>query len=376
MKNNREKDKSIELFSVLTAFLLVLGICVCDHASDISGIAASLVFKGDYLNSGADEAEKISAQSIETENGTQKPSEDEKEVNSPSGKLSPAKLKEDPEDILNVIKKYTELFKNDKADNNIKSVTYGEKGATDIFDNIRIRNNTETRKPDFKAALARPLELKIDKSKPAVLIFHSHTSEGYELIERSGFPRNYEPRTNDENLNVVRVGTEITEYLEKAGYTVIHDKNIHDNDYTGSYPHSRETIDEILKKNPQIQIVIDIHRDSITLDNGDKIKPVTEINGKNAAQMMIITGTEEGDITGFPDWEYNLAFALKLQKKCEDMFPGIMRPLLFTKKKYNMDVTHFSLLIEMGSEANTLQEACYSGRLLAAALASFMDDYK
>lgn len=57
------------------------------------------------------------------------------------------------------------------------------------------------------------------------------------------------------------------------------------------------------------------------------------------------------------------------------MFPGLMRPVLFSQRKYNMDITHFSLLIEMGSEANTLEEACYSGRLLACALASLMDEY-
>ena len=91
---------------------------------------------------------------------------------------------------------------------------------------------------------------------------------------------------------------------------------------------------------------------------------------------MIITGAEEGKVTDFPDWEYNLRFALQLQKKCETMFPGLMRPVLFSQRKYNMDMTRFSLLIEMGSEANTLEEACYSGRMLAAALASLMDDYQ
>ena len=70
-----------------------------------------------------------------------------------------------------------------------------------------------------------------------------------------------------------------------------------------------------------------------------------------------------------------LRFALQLQKKCETMFPGLMRPVLFSQRKYNMDMTRFSLLIEMGSETNTLEEACYSGRMLAAALASLMDEY-
>ena len=80
--------------------------------------------------------------------------------------------------------------------------------------------------------LAEPLELSIDRSKPAILIFHSHTSEGYELIERDWYAEGSTSRSNDENLNVVRVGTEIENYLTEKGYTVIHDKIIHDDDYT------------------------------------------------------------------------------------------------------------------------------------------------
>ena len=244
-----------------------------------------------------------------------------------------------------------------------------------IFGNVRVKNTTDTKTLNIEKVLAEPLELSIDKSKPAVLIFHSHTSEGYEMIERDWYAQNYTARSNDENLNIVRVGTEISNYLTKLGYTVIHDKTIHDDDYSGSYAHSRKAVEKHLAEHPEIQIVLDIHRDSISLDDGDKIKPVNTVGGKKAAQLMIITGAEEGKVENFPDWEYNLRFALRLQQKCETMFPGLMRPVLFSQRKYNMDMTRFSLLIEMGSEANTLEEACYSGRMLAAALGSLMDEY-
>jgi stage II sporulation protein P len=196
------------------------------------------------------------------------------------------------------------------------------------------------------------------------------------MIERDWYAQDYTARTNDESRNIVRVGTEIANHLEKLGYTVIHDKTIHDKNYSDSYPNSRKTVEKHLAEHPEIQIVLDIHRDSNTQNNGEKIKPVNTINGKKAAQLMIITGAEEGKVKDFPDWEYNLRFALQLQKKCETMFPGLMRPVLFSQRKYNMDMTRFSLLVEMGSEANTLEEACYSGRMLAAALASIMDEYQ
>lgn len=281
-----------------------------------------------------------------------------------------------PPDIAKLIEHYETAMAKDKRDGDIQSSTYVTKGATHTFGNVRVRNTTETKTLNIEKVLAEPLELKIDKSKPAVLIFHSHTSEGYEMIEREWYAEGYTARSNDENLNVVRVGTEIADYLESMGYTVIHDKTIHDDNYSDSYPNSRKTVAKHLKEHPEIQVVIDIHRDSITLDNGTKIKPVNTINGKKAAQLMIITGAEEGKVKDFPDWEYNLRFALQLQKKCETLYPGLMRPVLFSQRKYNMDMTRFSLLIEMGSEANTLDEACYSARMLASALGSLMEGYE
>ena len=286
-----------------------------------------------------------------------------------------ADITDTPEDIEALIEKYSKLFANDKKDGDINSITYKKQGATHIFGNVRVKNNTETKPLDIEEVLSHSLDLSIDKSKPAVLIFHSHTSEGYEMIERDFYAQDYVARSNDENRNIVRVGTEIANQLKKLGYTVIHDKTIHDDVYGDSYPNSRKTVEKHLKNNPEIQIVLDIHRDAITQDNGVKIKPVNTISGKKAAQLMIISGAEEGKVKDFPDWEYNLRFALQLQKKCETMFPGLMRPVLFSQRKYNMDMTRFSLLIEMGSETNTLEEACYSGRMLAEALASLMDEY-
>lgn len=365
MKNNTEKDRPLEIISVAVSALLIAAIFFSHSAGKISLAVASVMFySGNKIQTQAITASVTAATTQpKAETTTQQPEEKKGDIT------------ETPADIKEIIKKYTELFANDKKDGSISSVTYVTKGATHIFENVRVKNTTETKTLNIEKVLSEPLELSIDKSKPAVLIFHSHTSEGYELIEREWYAQDYTSRSNDENLNVVRVGTEITNYLTALGYTVIHDKTIHDNSYNDSYPSSRKTVAKHLEENPEIQIVLDIHRDSITLDNGEKIKPVNTIGGKKAAQLMIITGAEEGDVENFPDWEYNLRFALQLQKKCETMFPGLMRPVLFSQRKYNMDMTHFSLLIEMGSEANTLEEACYSGRMLAAALASLMDEY-
>lgn len=363
MKKGSVKHTDIIMF--IFSAVMIAAMCFGQVAGKISLAMASVMFC-----SGGSAVQAQTTAKTETKN------DEKNDTAAAETAAETSDITETPEDIRALIDKYTKLFADDTKDGDISSVTYEKAGATHTFGNIRVKNTTDTKPLDIEKVLAEPLELSIDKSKPAVLIFHSHTSEGYEMIERDWYACDYVARSNDESRNIVRVGTEIANYLTKLGYTVIHDKTIHDNSYNDSYPSSRKTVEKHLEEHPEIQIVLDIHRDAITQNNGTKVKPVNNISGKKAAQLMIITGAEEGKVEDFPDWEYNLRFALQLQKKCETMFPGLMRPVLFSQRKYNMDMTRFSLLIEMGSEANTLEEACYSGRMLAAALAALMDEYK
>ncbi len=362
MKNQTNRDKSHGIISAAISLLIACAVFMTGSAGKISVAMAAVMF-------GTGEKAQVKA-TVPVQSSTLS---DLTETTVPAEEASD--ITRTPDDIKEIIRKYTELFRNQKKDGSIKELTYITKGATHTFGNVNVKNTTETKTLNIEKVLSHPLELSVDKSKPAVLIFHSHTSEGYELIERDWYAQDYTSRSNDENINIVRVGTEIADYLTSLGYTVIHDKTIHDKSYNDSYPSSRKTVAKHLEEHPEIQIVLDIHRDSVTQTNGDKLKFTNTVGGKKAAQIMIITGAEEGKVEDFPDWEYNLRFALQLQKKCVDMFPGLMRPVLFSQRKYNMDMTRFSLLIEMGSEANTLEEACYSGRMLASALASLMDDY-
>lgn len=362
MKKNSNTDKTHGIISAAIALLIACAVFMTGSAGRISVAMAAMMFGTGQPVTQAVMTVRNTPSSSEAETATEAHTE-------------PTGITDTPDDIKEIIRRYTELFKNQKKDGNIKTLTYVTKGATHTFGNVNVKNTTETKTLNIEKVLSQPLELSVDKSKPAVLIFHSHTSEGYELIERDWYAQDYTSRSNDENINIVRVGSEIADYLTSLGYTVIHDKTIHDKSYNDSYPSSRKTVAKHLEEHPEIQIVLDIHRDSVTQSNGDKYKFTNTIGGKKAAQIMIITGAEEGKVEDFPDWEYNLRFALQLQKKCVEMFPGLMRPVLFSQRKYNMDMTRFSLLVEMGSEANTLEEACYSGRMLAAALASLMDEY-
>ena len=111
-------------------------------------------------------------------------------------------------------------------------------------------------------------------------------------------------------------------------------------------------------------------------ENKTKVKPTATINGKKAARMMIIAGAQYGSVSNYSTWEYNLRFDMTVQNRVNSMYHSLMRPILFAERKYNMDLTHNSFLLEIGTDANTLDEATYSARLFATALGGLLkDDY-
>lgn len=281
-----------------------------------------------------------------------------------------------PQDIIKLSELYKKEYSNAKHDGRIIEKTYDKKSATSVFENITVRNTTPSHSINIEKSLNEKADLHItDKSKPTVLIFHTHTTESYQMINEGWYTKAYPTRHDDKNQNMVRIGNAICEELEKNGIGVIHDTEIHDRKYTGAYDNSRKTVEKILKDNPTIQIVLDVHRDAIQQSDGTKIKPTFTYNGKKAAQVMIIAGCEDGKIENFPNWEKNLTFALQLHKEIETMFPQMMRPVLFSARKYNMDVVPCSVLLEFGSDSNTLAEAEYSGRLVGMALSEYIEKY-
>lgn len=247
--------------------------------------------------------------------------------------------------------------------------------ATDSFDGVYLRNVTADSDADIEKMLSDGCKLPIsDFSKPTVLIYHTHSTESYALTDNGKFSSAYPTRNDDNSLNMIRVGEEIAAVLEAKGIGVIHDKTVYDTVYTGAYGKSRTGIEEILEKNPSVIITLDIHRDAVYYDDYTRVKPTAEISGVKVAQMMIIAGARGGNVTDFPDWETNLSFALNLQKAVNSKYEGLMKPIYFCNRKYNMDITPYSLLIEVGTDVNTLEEAAYSGRLLGDALASYIKE--
>ncbi len=282
------------------------------------------------------------------------------------------------EDILDLIKEAEKKASKDKKDGKISEYTYKNDGVTDKYGLVRVKNVNSKTGINIKKLLETDSDLKVNKDEPAVLIFHTHTTETYEILDRGFYAVGHKTRSNDSAINMVRVGEETVKEIENAGYKVIHDKEIHDSTYNTAYAHSRKSVESYLKKYPSVKVVLDLHRDAIQRSDGTKIKPTATVDGKKAAQIMIISGCQEegGPIEGFPNWKTNLAFAVELQNTLEELFEGITRPLYFSPRKYNMDLTTCSLLVEIGSDANTLDEAVYTGRCLGKAVSRILEKYE
>lgn len=214
-----------------------------------------------------------------------------------------------------------------------------------------------------------------DTDEPQVLIYHTHTTESFEPTVRKYLDGTFNYRTTDETKNMVMVGNAIQAELEAAGIGVIHVTTIHDYpSYNGSYGRSRESILPVLEQYPEIKVALDIHRDAISGENF-AAQPYTVVDGKEAAQIMIISGCDDGTLD-MPDYMKNFHFACALQQQLESDYSGLTRPILFDYRHYNQDLTTGSLLIEVGSHGNTLEQVQYSGQLIGRSLVSALERMK
>ena len=240
--------------------------------------------------------------------------------------------------------------------------------ASTSYDSVYMKNSTGTQ-IDIKSLLEAKLPFSLTKtSNPQVLILHTHATETYMPYQTEHYTSEYTSRTTDNSKNMVRIGEIVASALEKAGISVIHVKTQHDYpSYSGSYSNSAKTVCEYIKKYPTIKVVLDLHRDALASGN-DKYKLVSTINGKKAAQVMLVMGSQTGNVKNFPNWKENLKLAVRLQQIFEKTYPTLARPMVVASKNYNESLTTGSLLIEFGTDANTLGEAEYSAQLVGECL--------
>lgn len=214
------------------------------------------------------------------------------------------------------------------------------------------------------------LAFDIDTNGPQVLIMHTHTTESFsEETYIKGAP----DRNIDENKNITAVGNAMSEVFSANGINVIHDKTVHDYpSYNSAYQSAAATINKNLNMYKGIKVVLDIHRDGITRDDGTKVKLVTDINGEKTAQIMLVVGTDVN--LEHKNWKENFKFASKIQAKAVEVYPSLMRPIDLRKERFNEQLTTGSLIIEVGSNGNTMEEAIRGGKMIAEVISGVLKE--
>ena len=209
------------------------------------------------------------------------------------------------------------------------------------------------------------LEFSQNINKENILIFHTHTCESYTPSEKYNYQQTGNFRTTDLNFSVAKVGEELMNCLNAYGFKVTHDKTFHDYPaYSGSYTRSKATVENILKTNSN-DIIIDLHRDAI--GSKSNYDPSVKIGDDVVAQLMFVIGTNGGGLY-HPKWQSNLKFAIELQQKANEMYPGLFKPMIVRNSRYNQHLGSAACIIEVGATGNTLEQCMASMKYLAKIL--------
>ena len=212
------------------------------------------------------------------------------------------------------------------------------------------------------------LDTELNINKENIVIFHTHTCESYTPTEQFNYEQTGNFRTTDLNYSVVRVGEELTQNLVKYGFNVNHDKTYHDYPaYTGSYTRSKATVESVLASTPS-DIIIDLHRDAI--GSKSDYDPSVKIGDETVAQLMFVIGTNGGGLY-HPDWKSNLKFAIEVQEKANEMYPGLFKTMIVRNSRYNQHLGKAACIIEVGATGNTLEQSMASMKYLAKVLEEY-----
>ncbi|MCB2294447.1 stage II sporulation protein P [Clostridium algoriphilum] len=237
----------------------------------------------------------------------------------------------------------------------------------DLGDNQVIKSVAKVNDSNVISAIYNPaLKGTLNKAKPRVLIYHSHTSEAYAISDKDTSKTN---SSSDQTRNVCAVGDVLASDLEKNyGISVIHDKAVNDKpDYTKAYKNSSVTLDKYLKTYEKFDLIIDLHRDSVE----DKNAVTSKINGANVAQFSFVVTDKN------PKYAKQKKLINSMIGVSNKLYPGLLRsqPIItyhWGIGFYSQNKSDNAMLIEVGTYTNTVSEvkntAQYLSRIIAEQL--------
>lgn len=196
----------------------------------------------------------------------------------------------------------------------------------------------------------------------AVGIYHTHTTEAFVLT--SG-----EPRSLDFSETVVALGHVIKEVLEQRGFEVLHSEEHHDTVFAKSYINSAQTAREMVAQQPNMVLLLDIHRDGVGKTR-EKARATTtgQIEGRSVGRILLVVGQNN------PNWRSNYQVALSLHHLMNQLYPGLSRGILLRSNiSYNQEIHPGAVLVEIGGHWNSLDEAIYGAQLFAEVVARYLE---
>ena len=221
--------------------------------------------------------------------------------------------------------------------------------------------------PDIESLLLSPLDWDLTGEQPTVLILHTHATESYTKQPGQIYDEDSSYRTFNASYNMLSIGEELKRVLTAGGISVLHDRTLHDYpSFNGSYDHARQTIRAYLQAYPSIKMVIDLHRDALDFEQDPQLTTLATVGGQKSAQLMLVAGTDHN--VSYSHWEENLALGVKLTAVLEKMYPGITRPIQLRPQRFNLDMSPGSILVEVGANGDTHEEALIATRALGAAI--------
>lgn len=224
---------------------------------------------------------------------------------------------------------------------------------------VKIKNETNFNLDELQLSTDN-----VNTDNKNVIIFHTHTCESYTQTENCKYEESGNYRTTNLEYSVSKVGDELGKYLTNYGFNVIHNKTYHDYPaYNGSYGRSLKTVSDILSKN-KANIIIDLHRDAM---NDETYAPKVKIGDEYVSQIMFVIGTD-GSGLKHDNWKKNLEFAIKVQQKGNELYPGLFKPIILRNARYNQNLSSEAVIVEFGATGNTLEEATGASKYLAKVL--------